>query len=161
MKLAYARPARRSPTPPPEAPKKPGPKPKLSVSPQLLQQIKGCGEIGATVNETATVLGVSERTLQKLFADYPETKEAHENGLNEVRMSIRRQQIEAAKKGNPVMLIWLGKQLLGQKDKQEFGIGGNGQPVETLNRIELVIIDPPDPSPTLGLIQAGNARPAR
>jgi hypothetical protein len=27
------------------------------------------------------------------------------------------------------MLIWLGKQYLGQKDKQEHEIGGNGKPI--------------------------------
>ena len=32
---------------------------------------------------------------------------------------LRRQQIEAAKKGNATMLIWLGKQLLEQSDKAE------------------------------------------
>jgi hypothetical protein len=34
-------------------------------------------------------------------------------------MSLRRWQIEAARKGNPTMLVWLGKQLLGQTDKIE------------------------------------------
>lgn len=32
-------------------------------------------------------------------------------------MSLRRQQIALAEKGNATMLIWLGKQLLGQSDK--------------------------------------------
>jgi len=35
------------------------------------------------------------------------------------RMSIRRWQMAKAKEGNPTMLIWLGKQYLGQKDKRE------------------------------------------
>ena len=33
--------------------------------------------------------------------------------------SLRRKQLDVALGGNIVMLIWLGKQLLGQKDKQE------------------------------------------
>jgi hypothetical protein len=34
------------------------------------------------------------------------------------KISLRRQQIETAKKGNVSMLIWLGKQLLDQSDKR-------------------------------------------
>ncbi len=35
------------------------------------------------------------------------------------RISLRRKQVEVAHTGNVTMLIWLGKQLLGQKDKME------------------------------------------
>jgi len=34
-------------------------------------------------------------------------------------MSLRRWQLEAARKGNASLLIWLGKQMLGQKDTIE------------------------------------------
>jgi hypothetical protein len=33
--------------------------------------------------------------------------------------SLRRNQYKAAQKGNPTMLIWLGKQWLGQRDREE------------------------------------------
>jgi len=36
------------------------------------------------------------------------------------KMSIRRLQFEKAKEGNTTMLIWLGKQYLGQTDKADF-----------------------------------------
>ena len=48
-----------------------------------------------------------------------EFRKAYEKGLGRLKISIRRQQIEAAKKGNTAMLIWLGKQLLEQADKRE------------------------------------------
>ena len=35
------------------------------------------------------------------------------------KISLRRKQYETAMSGNPTMLIWLGKQYLGQVDKQE------------------------------------------
>lgn len=35
------------------------------------------------------------------------------------KISLRRRQYEAAMSGNPTLLIWLGKQYLGQKDKFE------------------------------------------
>lgn len=37
-------------------------------------------------------------------------------GRTNLKMSVRRWQIESAKKGNVVMQIWLGKQLLGQSE---------------------------------------------
>lgn len=36
-----------------------------------------------------------------------------------MRMSLRRYQLRAAEHGNVAMCIWLGKQYLGQSDKQE------------------------------------------
>ena len=39
--------------------------------------------------------------------------------LGRLKVSLRRQQIELAKTGNPTMLIWLGKQLLEQRDKAD------------------------------------------
>lgn len=47
------------------------------------------------------------------FAEYYAEKK--EKGL----ISLRRLQYQAAEKANTVMLIWLGKQYLGQKDRQE------------------------------------------
>ncbi len=40
-------------------------------------------------------------------------------GRSKGKASLRRIQWEAAMKGNVVMMIWLGKQLLGQSDKLE------------------------------------------
>jgi hypothetical protein len=39
--------------------------------------------------------------------------------MEEGRMSLRRLQWKKAQEGNTTMLIWLGKQYLGQSDKQE------------------------------------------
>jgi len=47
-------------------------------------------------------------------------------------------QWEAAKKGNVTMMIWLGKQLLGQRDQMEHS-GPDGGPV-SIARIERVIV---------------------
>ena len=40
-------------------------------------------------------------------------------GKEQGKQSIRRAQYKAALKGNPAMMIWLGKQYLGQVDKYE------------------------------------------
>lgn len=41
------------------------------------------------------------------------------------KISLRRKQYETAMSGNPTLLIWLGKQYLGQVDKHEAAIQGN------------------------------------
>ena len=40
-------------------------------------------------------------------------------GRDQGKTSLRRMQWEKAQSGNTTMLIWLGKQMLGQKDKLE------------------------------------------
>jgi hypothetical protein len=54
-----------------------------------------------------------KRTYEETFA------EAHKKHAGKGRISLRRKQYEVAMKGNVTMLIWLGKQHLGQADKQE------------------------------------------
>jgi len=56
------------------------------------------------------------------------------------KQSLRRKQFEAAIKGNVTMMIWLGKQNLGQSDKQEL-TGKDGGPLE-FTKIERVVVDP-------------------
>lgn len=76
-------------------------------------------KIQCTLEEIAGVLRVSEDTVERWcertyelgFADT--YKKFSANG----KTSLRRQQFELAKKGNATMLIWLGKQYLGQSDK--------------------------------------------
>jgi len=46
-------------------------------------------------------------------------REIMERGYSKGRVSLRRRQMEAADAGNATMLIWLGKQVLGQKDRLE------------------------------------------
>jgi hypothetical protein len=48
------------------------------------------------------------------------------------KISLRRSQWQLAQKGNPTMLIWLGKQYLGQRDKSSHELSGpDGKPIET------------------------------
>ena len=48
------------------------------------------------------------------------------------KTSLRRAQWLSAQKGNPTMLIWLGKQYLGQRDKSSHELSGpDGKPIET------------------------------
>ena len=47
---------------------------------------------------------------------YPEYRSKK---MSKVRVGLSRKQVEVAMSGNVTMLIWLGKQWLDQKDRQE------------------------------------------
>ena len=66
----------------------------------------------------ASLAGVSKDTLERRFAA------VIEKGKTGGKRSLRRMQWKAAKGGNTAMLIWLGKQLLAQTDKQDVTSGG-------------------------------------
>jgi hypothetical protein len=105
---------------------KPGPKPKLVPDEKTLNTLRQLGAIQATVEESARVLGVSERTLQNFFTTNPEAKDAHEGGKGEGRASLRRTQFALAQR-NATMAIFLGKQYLGQRDIHQTEIGRPGE----------------------------------
>ena len=64
-------------------------------------------------SEIAAVVGCAVNTLKRRFGRHlPLWREAGKE-------IIRSKQWEALEKGNTVMLIWLGKQYLGQRDKSE------------------------------------------
>lgn len=66
-------------------------------------------ELFATETEIAYVMGINRSTLRK----YPHLLEG---GKARAKVKLRRAQMEKALDGNPTMLIWLGKQMLGQSD---------------------------------------------
>lgn len=69
--------------------------------------------IGCSNDEIAAFFDCSKDTIERRFA--AELNKGRENG----KTRLRRLQWQSATKGNVVMQIWLGKQMLGQKDKQE------------------------------------------
>lgn len=111
--------------------KKSGRPPALKPDAKTLKQVMGLGQIQATTKECAAVLGVSEPTFIKFKADHPIVAETLDAGRETGKASLRRMQFDAAKKGNPTMLIWLGKQMLGQRDRKEHS-GPNGGPIPTM-----------------------------
>jgi hypothetical protein len=66
----------------------------------------------------------------------------HEKYSDRGKISLRRAQIKAAEAGNAAMLIWLGKQLLDQKDLSRFE-----HTVETRTPISIVEVIRPDAGP--------------
>lgn len=75
------------------------------------EQIAMLASFGCTNIEIAEMARISLRTLNRRYID------VITNGRNKLAMSLRRKQYEMAMNGNVTMLIWLGKQYLGQTDK--------------------------------------------
>lgn len=75
--------------------------------------LKKLAAIGCTYEEMADVMGCDKSTLTRRFAHI--IKE----GYSEGNKSLRRKQFEIAIGGNVGMLIWLGKQRLGQVERTE------------------------------------------
>lgn len=87
------------------------------------RQVDALAIIGCRVHEMAAVLECGQRTLDRRFG------EIIRKGKEKAKSSLRRKQWELAMNGNATMLIWLGKQMLGQSDKQEIS-GPEGAPIE-------------------------------
>ena len=77
-----------------------------------LAVVEGMASVGATIAEIADFLGVSEALVRK------KARAEIAKGKATLRIKLRRAQVKKALDGNPAMLIWLGKQMLGQTDQR-------------------------------------------
>ena len=82
-------------------------RPKKEVDEELLFKL---AQIHCTMREMSDIVGVSVDTLKRRYADLID------KGKSEGKMRLRRKQVEVAMSGNHTMLIWLGKQMLGQSE---------------------------------------------
>jgi hypothetical protein len=109
----------------PTSKKKTGPKPKDLVTVEVTGYEVGRGitkkvvfdedvyklaTMGCSDREIATWFDIKEDTLRYNFA------EIIAKGREDMKQSLRRAQIRLALSGNATMLIWLGKNILGQSE---------------------------------------------
>lgn len=127
------RPRKKAPrTEKPKVRKKPGPKPG-EIPAKALKSIEVLAELFCTAAEMAIYFKRSLRTIQRWQA-LPIVQEAMERGRNKGFISLRRAQYQTALKGDRTLLIWMGKQYLGQRDKTEVEhTGGYSVVVERLH----------------------------
>lgn len=83
-------------------------RPLKQIDPKLVRRLAGHG---LTTAEIAATLDCSVDTLDRRFA--AEIK----GGRERMTSSLKRKQFMVAMKGNVGMLIWLGKQYLGQSER--------------------------------------------
>lgn len=94
-----------------------------------LIELEKLGAMVCTLSEVAAWFGVKRQTIDNRMADTktkykfgPEGikytfREIFEQGKGKGTVNLRRQQMQGCERGNPTMLIWMGKILLGQKDE--------------------------------------------
>jgi hypothetical protein len=91
-----------------------GGRPKVKMG---LEEVENLSRLNCTMDELAAYFEVDVRTVQLRAQKEPQFRAAIERGQAMGRLSVRRQQIRLLEQGNPTMAIWLGKQVLGQRDK--------------------------------------------
>tara|TARA_Y100001963_G_scaffold36185_1_gene50451 strand:+ start:51 stop:365 length:315 start_codon:yes stop_codon:yes gene_type:complete len=89
------------------------------------EKVEYLASIGCTNIEIADMYGCSSDLLEKSYSEFI-TK-----GKANLKKRLRKAQLDAALSGNSTMLIWLGKQMLGQVDKTE--IDANVRPIEDID----------------------------
>jgi len=93
-----------------------GGRPKVKMG---LEEVENLSRLNCTMDEIAAYFNVDVRTVQLRAQREPAFRAAMERGQALGRLSIRRQQIRLMEQGNATMAVWLGKQLLGQRDRLE------------------------------------------
>lgn len=83
------------------------------------KELKKLSSYGMTKAEMADFLGMARSTFYQRLAEDPDLVLAIAQGEGNMAMSVKRKQFNMAKAGNTSMLIWVGKQYLGQQDKIE------------------------------------------
>lgn len=88
-------------------------RPRIELDRDQIMRMASCM---CTVEEIAYVMGCSKDTIERNYMD------VLEEGRAKGRASLRRKQYEVAMTGDKSMLIWLGKQLLGQSEKLDSNV---------------------------------------
>jgi hypothetical protein len=105
-----------------------------------LIELEKLSSLQCTDEELAAFFGVSERTIQNRRRQ-PKFAEVMSRGKAKGKISVRRAQMKLLEAGNGTMGVWLGKQLLGQRDVTPIELSGpNGQPVQfSLQAIDAIL----------------------
>lgn len=111
-----------------------GGRPKIIFSKKEWNTIEQLCGLMCTGEEIAGVLGIDYDTLNARI------KEKYDMGFSDYfkrhsakgKISLRRSQYKVATSGNPTMLVWLGKQYLGQSDRPEEASDEEATPVQII-----------------------------
>ena len=92
-------------------------RPKVELN---LDELERLSRLNCTMPEISAYFDIPLRTLEDKFTNEPEVRQAIQKGRATGMLSLRRKQIQIMEEtNNSTMAIWLGKQILGQTDKQE------------------------------------------
>ncbi len=91
-------------------------RPKLDIDSDKVEML---ASFGCSTVEIAKLHKCDEHTIRKRF------KEELERGRESMKIKLRQLQWKQAENGNTSLLIFLGKQYLGQSDRNELELVGN------------------------------------
>jgi len=119
-----------------------GGRPRRELNEQERKYFEAMCSAGVPAEDIAEALSIDCDTLAAIckrhygmgFSVYREQKRG------KGRAALAQKQFQVAMTGNPTMLIWLGKQWLGQSDRHEVG-GPGGKPIPLV--AEVVFVDSP------------------
>jgi hypothetical protein len=105
-----------------------------------LAELEKLCSLQCTDEEIAAWFGVSVRTIENR-RQQPEFAEVMRRGRAKGRISVRRAQMKQLEAGNATMGVWLGKQLLGQRDVTPVELSGpSGQPMQiSLETVDAIL----------------------
>jgi hypothetical protein len=83
------------------------------------KQLRYLSSHGISQKSAAAFFDVSRQALLNAFKRHPRLRAAWDSGTATCEVNLRAKQFQRAMAGSDRMLIWLGKQLLGQKEKTE------------------------------------------
>lgn len=92
--------------------KRPRGRPKFQIN---YDQVEKLAKIQCTIKEIAAFLGCCAETLER----DDDFCALYKKGIEGGKASLRRMQWKSAEAGNVTAQIWLGKQYLGQRDKED------------------------------------------
>lgn len=97
--------------------KRPVGRPKIEIN---LDELERLSALNCTMPELAAYFRVPLRTLEDRYTNDPDIKASINRGREVGKLSVRRKQMQIMNDMNSAtMAIWLGKQLLGQRDKHD------------------------------------------
>lgn len=109
-------------------PKRPKGRPKIELD---VKQAAIFGYFRATYETMAEYLGCHVDTIRAAMQNEDsEFSKAYKKNFSGMKMKLSEAQIKAALDGNSTLLIWLGKQYLGQKDNIELSRESDAQVVD-------------------------------
>jgi hypothetical protein len=109
---------------------------KLKPTDEVLKHIKSLARLQCTQPEAASFMEVSLATFERLLRDHEKAREAWNSGREYGKVSLRRMQWKAAERST-AMLIFLGKQYLGQTDKIEEQVKAKVETNATVAHVEM------------------------
>lgn len=113
--------------------------PKREIDMKLVER---AAQMGCTNEEIVALLDVSMGCFRNRLKDDPALQDALTWGRDTGKATLRRMQWAGAEAGNATMLVWLGKNMLGQTDKIE-----NSGTID--NRLKVIVEFVGDPAPAI------------